>query len=304
MKKIIFILLAIVVVVVGVGYGLTKMNTGNQETSKTDSSNTDMDAKKELGNDESARDTEHGVKLAGTRIDLQNANNLKQGNVTLAFKLYGIDAHEFGPDDLKIAHEKRMHLILVRDDVTGFQHLHPEYQNNRWTVTTNVPTQGSYQMYVDIEPVEEKETTLRMPITIGGPTEKAQFPEVSADFSAMVGDVKTVLQADSSFAEKKEIKMTFVLTQNGKSVTKIDPYLGSFGHVVLIRHTEPSHYIHAHPITKINPTDGKVVFETQFPTSGMYTIFAQFNVNGQVKTFPITVKVGMNEQAGSVVSGH
>ena len=304
MKKLLYIIPLVLIAIVAIGYGVTKRGNKTSYDSVSSTAGTPMAqpenkavAKKMVGD-------EHGVKLAGTRIDLQNTNNLKPGSVTLAFKLYGIDAHEFGPDDLKIAHGKLMHLILVRDDVTGFQHLHPEYQDGRWTVATNIPAQGVYQMYVDIEPKEEKPTTLRVPITVGGPTEKVQFPEVSTDMSATVGDITVALQTDSSLKTKEETKMIFVLTQNSKPVTQINPYLGAFGHVVLLRHTEASHYLHAHPITKTNPTDGKVVFETEFPTTGTYTIFAQFSVNGQVKTFPITVKIGNVGQAGLDVSGH
>ena len=45
--------------------------------------------------------------MAGTRIEVQNINNLKPGEITLAFKLYGLDAHEFGPSDLKVSMKKK-----------------------------------------------------------------------------------------------------------------------------------------------------------------------------------------------------
>jgi len=236
MKKLIYIVPVIIIAMAAVGYGLTKSKPTDQGTTNTVASNTNSAVQEEGATGEHAHDAEHGAKLAGTRIDLQNANSLQPGEITLAFKLYGADAHEFGPDDLNVAHEKLMHLILLRDDVTGFQHIHPEYKDGRWTVKTTVANQGQYQMYVDVEPKEESPVTLRVPLTIGGVTQQAQFPTVSANMATTLGGIQTTLQAASPLKTKEHTTLTFALTQNGKPVTQIDPYLGAFGHVVVLRH--------------------------------------------------------------------
>jgi len=295
MKKSLYIIPVVIVAIMAIGYGFTRTKTSSQEISSTVTTNT-AGQEESMSNDH-AHDAEHGAKLAGTRIDLQNASNLKPGEVTLAFKLFGADAHEFGPDDLKVAHEKLIHLILLRDDVTGFQHVHPEYKDGRWTVEATIANQGLYQMYVDIEPKEEDPITLRVPLTIGGATQHSQFPSVSANMSAMTSGIQATLQTASELKTKEHVNLTFVLTQNGKPITQIDPYLGAFGHVVILRHGDPDDFIHGHPITETKPTDGKVVFESEFPIKGTYTIFAQFSINGQVRTFPITASVDSDGQA-------
>ncbi len=290
MKKSLYLIPVVIIAILAIGYGLTTTKTSHKEVQEFAATTTASSTQKEsMG--------EHGAKLAGTRIDLQNASNLKSGEVTLAFKLYGMDAHEFGPDDLKVAHEKLMHLILVRDDVTGFQHLHPEYQNGRWVIKTTIPNQGLYQMYVSIEPKEENPITLRVPLTIGGATEQVQFPSVSTGMSENVGGIQATMVLASPLKTKEHATLTFALTQNGRPVTHIDPYLGAFGHAVVLLHGDVEHYSHGHPITTSKPTDGKVVFESEFPLKGTYTIFAQFSINRQVKTFPITVSVETEGQA-------
>ncbi len=297
MKKSLYLIPIVIVAVIAIGYGFTKTKTSDKEAQSTTASDATVNMEEKSTDGGRDHEAEHGVKLAGTRIDLQNAASLKPGEVTLAFKLYGIDAHEFGPNDLKIAHEKLMHLILVRDDATGFQHVHPEYQNGRWIVVTTIPNQGAYQMYVDVDPKEEKPVTLRVPLTIGGTTEAAQFPSVSANMSANVGDIQVTLELTAPLKTKEHTTLTFALTQNGKSVTQIDPYLGAFGHVVVLRHTDADDYLHGHPITASKPAGGKVVFESEFPVKGTYTIFAQFSIRGQVKIFPITVSVETEGEA-------
>lgn len=297
MKKIFYTVSGVVVVVLAIGYGFTRVTTSTQEAPNPVVSHMNTAERGEGVSGDHAHDAGHGAKVAGTRIDLQNATNLKPGEVILAFKLYGADAHEFGPNELKVAHEKRMHVILLRDDVTGFQHVHPEYKDGRWTVQTTIANQGLYQMYVDIEPIEESPVTLRVPLTIGGSTQQPQFPSVSTNMSATVAGTQATLQLASPLKTKEHTNLTFVLTQNGKPVTQIDPYLGAFGHVVVLRHSDADDYLHGHPITETKPTDGNVVFESEFPVKGRYTIFAQFSINGQVKTFPITVSVDSDGQA-------
>jgi hypothetical protein len=240
---------------------------------------------------------EHVAKLAGSRVDVKGKNDLKPGNVELSFALYGEDGHNFGPNDLKTMHEKKLHLLFVRDDMTGFQHLHPEYANGSWTVKTTVPEQGKYQMYVDIAPIEEEPSVLRVPLTIGGDTKNPQAPTQNADLSAQDGGYKVQFSIAQPVKTKETKQWTFAVTQNGRPVTSLQPYLGAYGHVVELRHSDPDDFFHVHPVTENQPADGKVVFEGSFPVKGRYTLYAQFNINGSVKTFPITLDVNEDGQA-------
>ena len=241
----------------------------------------------------------HIARLAGSRIDLANRNSFKPGEVTFSFKLYGLDGHVFGPDDLKIAHEKRMHFLLVRDDMTGFQHIHPEYLNNQWTVKTNIKEAGQYELYVDIAPEEEKPVVLRVPVTIGGPTATKNFPTPNIDQSAEEKPYTATLVTGGIIKTNEHTKLAFTLRKNGQSVTDVGPYLGAYGHAVLIRHTDPDDFFHVHPLTETKPANGVVEFEAEFPTKGRYTIYAQFSLSGGVRTFPITVDV--NEEGQDTV---
>ncbi len=302
MKKIKFIppllvILALAFIITGCGK-LQNENSGvkNNNAASIPSGQNDKTQKQD-GLKDTGDQKRYEVKLAGTRIDLQNINGLMPGNVTLAFKLFGLDANEFAPKDLKINNEKPLHLLVVRDDLTGYQHLHPDYVDERWTVATEISQSGKYYLYVDIKPIKENPTVLRLPVVIGEATQKKKFPAISQNFSETLGDLKVTLDAQSPIKAKESAKLNFKLTQNNNPLTQIEPYLGSFGHVVALSHTDPNYFEHAHPVTKTKPTDGSVKFEAEFPVNGMYTIFAQFNINGQVKTFPITIEVANGNDA-------
>ena len=242
-------------------------------------------------------DGDHIAKLAGSRVDLKNRNNLKTGLSDLSFQLYGEDGHAFGPDDLKTTHEKKLHFLIVRDDMTQFQHVHPEFKNNLWTVATTIPKQGNYQFYVDIAPVEEQISVLRIPVVIGGSTQDATAPVPNSDLSAQDGDYKAVVSIESPVRTKETKSWTFALTKNGQPVANVNPYLGAYGHVVELRHGDQDDFFHVHPVTKDQPKDGKVVFEGTFPSKGRYTLYAQFDIDGSIKTFPITLDVNEEGKA-------
>ncbi len=255
--------------------------------------------------------SQHIAKAAGTRVDLKNRHSFKPGDVHISFKLYGEDGHLFGSNDLKIEHDKKLHLIIVRDDMTRFQHIHPEFTDGLWSVKMNIAKQGAYQMYVDIAPIEEAPSVLRVPFTVGGETVDVATPQPNHDRSAMDAGYKVMLIADQPFRTKESKRWTFSLTKDGQPAQNIQPYLSAFGHVVELRHTDADDFFHVHPITETQPTDGTVVFEGTFPTKGRYTLYAQFNIGGMVRTFPITVDVSEegvapvdNTHGDTTVKGH
>ena len=291
MKKFIYVIPILAIVLLGTGCSNTAQNNNVQQTAndakKKDGSLKNVGTKESLAKNS---DGAHGATLAGTRIEFQNINNLKPGDITLAFKLYGRDAHKFGPDDLKVTHEKPLHLMLVRDDLQYYQHLHPEFVDGNWTVKTQVAEQGKYEMYVDIDPKEENPIVLRVPLTIGGATKEKMFPTVSRDLTAIVDGITASLDKAELGRKTTEITLRYKLTQNSQPLSQIQAYLGAFGHVVALKHGEPDHFVHAHPLTETVPQNGIVEFEINLQEKGMYTIFAQFNINGKIKTFPITLE--------------
>lgn len=298
MKKVTYIIPLLAIVLVAAGCNQSN-NTPSTPTSSQNTTATGTGNTTETESDDHGHQEGHGAKLAGSRIDLQNSNSLKPGEVTLAFKLYGIDAHEFGPSDLNTIHDKLMHLIVLRDDVTQFQHLHPEYQNGRWTVKATIPQQGGYNVYVEVSPKEESQTILRVPVTIGGKTAQSQFPAVTSNLTANQDGIQVKLVTPNPLKTQEHSTLKFTLTRNGQPLTQIEPYLGAFGHVVVTRHGDPADYLHAHPITETKPTNGEVEFESEFPAKGTYTIYAQFQVSGKVLTFPITLAVNEEGQASA-----
>lgn len=300
MKNKLTIIGVILSLIIG-GYAFNKINTPKEVLVREQD-------QKNIISKESEIDDHAGIAhtsvLAGSRVELDDQNNFKSGEVSFNFKLYGLDGHEFGENDLKVVHEKKMHFLMVRDDMTGFQHLHPNYADGKWTVKTASAEQGSYQLYIDVAPEEEKPTVLRVPVIIGGQTLTKNFPLPNEKLLAQDGIYNVTVATDGILKTKQHTKLTFSLSKDGQPVENIESYLGAYGHVVLLRHSDPDDFFHVHPLTVDKPTDSRVQFDAQFPVKGRYTLYAQFNIGGSVKTFPITIDVSEIGQDAETSHGH
>jgi len=193
-----------------------------------------------------------------------------------------------------IFQEKIMHLIVVRDDLQFFDHIHPEYkENGRFEVTANFPESGNYTLFSDYKPAGNKENISLMNITIPGtvplPKNLEKFTKTKT-----ISDTKVNLNiSEKNIKAGQAVTLSFDLKdQKNQPIKDLQPYLGEKGHLVIIKSSSPlttSDYIHAHAMK--DPANGKVEFHTKFPKSGTYKMWMQFNRNGQIKTADFWVNV-------------
>lgn len=224
-----------------------------------------------------------GATLAGTRVILKNSA-FKAGTQNLSFELYGKDGHPFSDAELKITHEKKMHFILVSADFSDYQHIHPEFKDKVWQTEMTLKNNSSYQAYVDIESEEDGAETLRLPLSVGTPTASAKVSQ--KETTLVKSGVEVKMSAGSGLLTGKENPVTFTVSKAGKSIVP-ENYLGAKGHVVALG-DNPNTFIHGHPDEH---GDNEVHFAFNFANPGTYTLFAQFKVDGTVRTYPFTVIV-------------
>jgi len=187
---------------------------------------------------------------------------------TLSFT---VDDDQGPVTDFDVTHEKRMHLIVVRRDGQGFQHLHPEFENGAWRAPLTLPDAGAYRVYADFSRGGEGHT-LAADLTVDGPAAYAPFPAPS-----------TVDTTDGYRVELEPNGHTlrFAITKHGEPVTT-EPYLGAGGHLVALREGDLA-FLHVHP----EAGDG-VAFETHLDPGSRYHLYLQFKHGGQVHTARFT----------------
>jgi hypothetical protein len=206
-----------------------------------------------------------------------------------------------GPDGTPVTayeptHEKELHLIVVRRDLTGFQHVHPVRDAaGRWSVDLDLTAPGTYRVFADFAPAadpskkEPTSVTLGTDIAVAGRFAPAPLPAPATRTSVAGYDVTLA----GSPLPGRETELTFTVQRDGAPVTGLQPYLGAFGHLVSLRAGDLA-YLHTHPAEEARPgTAGgpDVRFATTFPTAGDYRLYLDFQVDGAVRTAAFTVHV-------------
>ena len=201
--------------------------------------------------------------------------------------------HIQGPDGrpvtrFAIVHDRPLHLIVVRQDLTGFQHLHPTMApDGTWSLSLSLPAPGQYRAYADFSALDAKNNAvavvLGVDLTVPGASSAAPLPPTSA--------VDTVDGLTVSYQGIPRSGVTepllFRVTRDGRPVT-LQPYLGSFGHLVVLRPSDLG-YLHVHPEPEL--TDGSIKFWLAAPGTGSFRMFLDFQTDGVVHTAAFTLAV-------------
>lgn len=203
---------------------------------------------------------------------------------TLAFRLTGPDAKPV--TDYTTAHDKDLHLVVVRSDGTHFRHVHPAIDAaGTWSLPWRWVAAGSYRVFADFVPAATGETlTLTSILDVAG---DLQPTTLAADTSEATVDGFTVT-LDGAPAAGTDAMLTFTVTRSGKPVTALQPYLGAAGHLVALRAGDLA-YLHVHPMDEPAGESGPAVaFMAQAPTPGRYLLYLDFQIDGQVHTATFT----------------
>lgn len=203
--------------------------------------------------------------------------------------------------DFSIEHEKKMHLIVVRDDLSTFDHLHPEQQSDgSFDVTVRFPYGGNYKLYADYVPQGGKPTTKTELIQVGGPAPEHEKREnrdkpsplkADAELTKTVSGKQVTLAFDKQPTAGQQVHLTYLIRDaaTGQPIRDLQPYLGAAGHVVIISEGAEE-YLHVHPMDE-SSTGPEAMFMTTFPHAGLYKIWGQFQHGGEVITVPFVVDV-------------
>ncbi|MBN8424372.1 heavy-metal-associated domain-containing protein [Microbacterium esteraromaticum] len=194
------------------------------------------------------------------------------------------DTSDVPISEFDTAHDKQLHLIVVRNDGREYRHVHPELdpKTGVWSLPWSWNAAGTYRLYADFASGGVSATLSRSVDVAGQLTPE---PETVVTRRDTVDGFDVTVSGDLVAGTGSEL--TVEVSRDGGPVTVLEPYLGAFGHLVALRDGDLAYlHVHAHG-EEPQPGDlagPEVVFTAETPTPGRYLLYLDFQVDGQVHT--------------------
>ena len=228
-----------------------------------------------------------GTKASAGGLSLEPTHSVFGAEDQVRWQLRVTDRHGMVVTKFERDQTKLMHLIVVRSDLTGYQHLHPTLgPNGVFTILLTLPKAGTYRAIADFT-TGGKRYALGAPITVPGRAADAPLP---APAMSATTDGYVVRVEHGAIDAGSDAQLDFTIMRNGKPVTALLPYLGAYAHLVALRNPTLA-YSHVHP-TSEKRSAGMVGFSAEFPQQGRYGLFLQFRTMSGVHTARFTISVG------------
>ncbi|MFG2063159.1 hypothetical protein ACGFIK_17275 [Micromonospora sp. NPDC048871] len=278
------------------GFGLGRMNTGgalaaggvpqSALTGHTHAPGTGAHSH-EAGQTEAAEAGGLAVSRAGYTLTPLAAEFTPGQADELRFQIQ--DAQRRTVTRFAVVHDKPMHLIVVRRDLTGYQHLHPSMAaDGTWSVPLTLPQPGIWRAYADFTALAEdgRQTATTLGVDLVAPGEYAPRRLPAPATSNPVDGLTVSYQGDPE--PGLTVPVSFRVTAADGSSPKLEQYLGAYGHLVALREGDLG-YLHVHPEPEL--VDGAMQFWLTAPGPGRYRLYLDFATGGEVRTAEFTVLV-------------
>jgi hypothetical protein len=182
--------------------------------------------------------------------------------------------------DYEVRHERRLHLIVVRRDLTAFQHLHARLTpDGAWISSPRPLVPGTYRALADFSSAG-RTTVLGFDVFVPG---RSSFHPLPAPVSQTSAGGYAVQLNTGELKQGKGATLVFRVSRRGRPIQP-DPYLDAHGHLVVLRAGDLG-YVHTHA------EEAALEFKTTFPSAGRYRAFLEFRHAGRVRTVAFTLGV-------------
>ncbi|WP_238019947.1 hypothetical protein KZZ52_39820 [Dactylosporangium sp. AC04546] len=226
---------------------------------------------------QSSQTTPGGLQISQDGYTLVPLTTTLTAGTTQEFR-FRIDGPDGAPlTRYTVEHEKELHLIAVRRDFAGYQHVHPvRSADGTWSVPLQTAQPGQYRIFADFRPeAADKGLTLGADVAAAGDYQPRPLP--ASAHTATVDGYTVELRGELHPGTATELG--FTISRNGQRIDP-EPYLGAQGHLVALRDGDLA-YLHVHPVQG-------TTFAAEVPSAGRYRLYLDFKHGGTVHTAEFT----------------
>ncbi|MGJ1266769.1 hypothetical protein ACR78F_12890 [Sphingobacterium spiritivorum] len=203
---------------------------------------------------------------------------------------------------LEVVHTMKMHLLVVNEELTWFDHIHPEKQaDGTYYVSETFPSAGKYLFFIDYKPVGLPANVSMKLVGVQG-RRLRQIPEQDIKLVSVVDGYTVTLLNGSDLRTNTGQSLQFSIEKDGKILNEkdIETYLGANAHIVMISQADKD-FLHIHPMSDHR---FPIYAETYILKSGLYRMWVQFKTDGKVHTADFTVLTSEGEMQGGGHNSH
>lgn len=202
-----------------------------------------------------------------------------------------------GPEDLLVAHTRKLHLLIADPTLGDYQHVHPEpgRRAGEWEFALTPQRPGDYRVFADFTPA----ATGRGLYAAADFTVPGDVPNVtrSPNTTQQAAGLNFTLVPPAYFRAGAPADLRFRIERQGATQAPINlqPVMGAFAHLVAFDESR-SGFAHLHPretdLTQpLDPLRPELTFQVTIPRAGRYVIWAQVNPGGRELFVPFWVDV-------------
>jgi len=190
--------------------------------------------------------------------------------------------------DFELLHDRLMHLILVSEDLSVFEHIHPRLLAGAFESDIAFPRAGLWKLWAEAKPAGSRASVLAaFRLRVAGEDRPHAPVEAGTPGYAVELDHGDLVQ-------HQPVRLTFrVRRADGTAVTDLEPLMGAGGHCVIVSE-DLKDFVHVHPQSETARDwrgGPEVAFETAFHRPGGYAAWGQFQHAGQLLTAPFRLQV-------------
>jgi hypothetical protein len=192
--------------------------------------------------------------------------------------------------DFDIMHEQKIHLIVVRDDLEHFAHLHPTVDSmGNIRITHTFAAGGTYRLFAEFKPRDGAAGVVSTTIQIRG--DVGSSPPLVPNVPGLIGDGSLNANLATESVAGGLTRIVFDLRDgNDRPIADLQPWMGELGHLLILS-ADGTGLVHSH-VDRSESRGTRVVFSAQFPSAGVYKGWGQFKRHGEVKTLPFIIRTG------------
>lgn len=223
--------------------------------------------------------------------------------VQAAIRLRTASGKPIEPQDLLVAHEKLLHLLIADPSLTDYQHVHPEPTRTpgEWKFSFTPRAGGTYRVFADFTPAATARSLYAnadvevrgAPLALSDPKViAARQPAWKAEkdgYRFALAPGKLPLRA------RQPIDLVFSAVRDDGGAVPMQPIMGAFAHMVAFDEGR-SGFAHLHPmeVDLAKPPDAVhpvLNFKIMIPRAGKYVVWAQVNLGGKETFVPFWFEV-------------